>query len=485
MEVAIAAFDNNSTGQGGSHYLYSNIPAYKQFPWCSYNYSHQEYSKTAPMNDDKPSIHKSETTCERIILNISGLIYETHVETLNRFPMTLLGNENHRNKFYDPIKNEYFFDRNRPSFDGIFQYYQSGGKLRRPANVPVDTFSEEIKYFQLDSEAIEKFKADEGFVKEKVKDLPTNEFQKLIWLTFEYPESSFAAKVIALISVVVITISIVIFCVETLPDFQKFKIDKNSSAVFKASSPFIIVEDNLPNWKEPFFLIETICIVWFTMEMLIRYSSCPNKMEYFKDVMNIIDFVSIIPYFITLGSLMVATDDQHSSGQSSSLTILRVIRLVRVFRIFKLSRHSKGLQILGQTLKSSIKELALLVFFLLISVILFSSAIYFVEADESESYFRSIPGAFWWAVVTMTTVGYGDMRPVTIGGKIVGSLCAIAGVLTIALPVPVIVSNFNYFYHQQQEEIDDKSTGNCSKSSSLISIHKHSLDSLSLSNKLK
>merc|ERR1712183_1190609 len=101
------------------------------------------------------------------------------------------------------------------------------------------------------------------------------------------------------------------------------------------------------------------------------------------------------------------------------------------------------------------RELGLLIFFLLIGVILFSSAVYYAEGGEA---FGSIPDAFWWAVVTMTTVGYGDMTPVGVWGKIVGSLCAIAGVLTIALPVPVIVSNFNYFYHREtdQEEMQSQ-----------------------------
>lgn len=135
----------------------------------------------------------------------------------------------------------------------------------------------------------------------------------------------------------------------------------------------------------------------------------------------------------------------------STTAILRVIRLVRVFRIFKLSRHSKGLQILGMTLKASLRELGLLMFFLLIGVILFSSAIYYAEAGSERSYFKSIPDAFWWAVVTMTTVGYGDMVPHDFWGKVVGSLCAIAGVLTLSLPVPVIVSNFNYFYHREMD----------------------------------
>jgi hypothetical protein len=169
--------------------------------------------------------------------------------------------------------------------------------------------------------------------------------------------------------------------------------------------------------------------------------------------MNLIDVMAIIPYFITLGTAL-ADEHSRSSNQAMSLAILRVIRLVRVFRIFKLSRHSKGLQILGQTIRASMRELGLLIFFLFICVVLFSSAVFFAEADAPDTKFKSIPEAFWWAVVTMTTVGYGDMMPISPWGKLVGSLCAIAGVLTIALPVPVIVSNFNYFYHRETDSED-------------------------------
>uniref|UniRef100_A0A3Q2X9F7 Potassium voltage-gated channel subfamily A member 3 n=1 Tax=Hippocampus comes TaxID=109280 RepID=A0A3Q2X9F7_HIPCM len=206
-------------------------------------------------------------------------------------------------------------------------------------------------------------------------------------------------------------------------------------------------------FTDPFFVIETLCIIWFSFELLVRFLSCPSKTSFSRNIMNVIDVVAIIPYFITLGTELAETES-NGGQQAMSLAILRVIRLVRVFRIFKLSRHSKGLQILGQTLKASMRELGLLIFFLFIGVILFSSAVYFAEADDPTSSFSSIPDAFWWAVVTMTTVGYGDMHPVTIGGKIVGSLCAIAGVLTIALPVPVIVSNFNYFYHRETDADD-------------------------------
>ncbi|KAG6926396.1 potassium voltage-gated channel subfamily A member 1 [Chelydra serpentina] len=296
-----------------------------------------------PQDSYQPDAHDDHECCERVVINIAGLRFETQLKTLAQFPNTLLGNPKKRMRYFDPLRNEYFFDRNRPSFDAILYYYQSGGRLRRPVNVPLDMFSEEIKFYELGEEAMEKFREDEGYIKEEERPLPEKEYQ-----------------------------------------------------------------------RQP---------------------------EFFKNIMNFIDIVAIIPYFITLGTEMAEQEGTQK----------RVIRLVRVFRIFKLSRHSKGLQILGQTLKASMRELGLLIFFLFIGVILFSSAVYFAEAEEPESHFTSIPDAFWWAVVSMTTVGYGDMYPVTIGGKIVGSLCAIAGVLTIALPVPVIVSNFNYFYHRETE----------------------------------
>uniref|UniRef100_A0A3Q3JPX6 BTB domain-containing protein n=1 Tax=Monopterus albus TaxID=43700 RepID=A0A3Q3JPX6_MONAL len=378
----------------------------------------------------------------RVVINIAGLRFETQLKTLSQFPETLLGNPKKRMRYFDPLRNEYFFDRNRPSFDAILYYYQSGGRLRRPVNVPLDMFSEEIKFYELGVEAMERFREDEGLFHQG----------RQIWLLFEHPESSGPARGIAIVSVMVILISIVIFCLETIPQLKEDPMGRKMIV----GNTTIYYKPNI--FTDPFFVIETLCIIWFSFELVVRFLACPSKPAFFKNMMNMIDIVAIIPYFITLGTELAEDNDNDNDNdkdgvgeQATSLAILRVIRLVRVFRIFKLSRHSKGLQILGQTLKASMRELGLLIFFLFIGVILFSSAVYFAEAEEKGSYFDSIPDAFWWAVVSMTTVGYGDMYPVTIGGKIVGSLCAIAGVLTIALPVPVIVSNFNYFYHRETE----------------------------------
>ncbi|KAF4517201.1 hypothetical protein B566_EDAN007908 [Ephemera danica] len=224
----------------------------------------------------------------------------------------------------------------------------------------------------IDNELTVCYREDEGFIKEEEKPLPDHEFQRKVWLLFEYPESSQAARVVAIISVVVILLSIVIFCLETLPEFKHYKVFNTTTNGTK------IEEDEVPDITDPFFLIETICIVWFTFELSVRFLACPNKLNFFRDVMNIIDIIAIIPYFITLATVVAEKDEtvqlpkapvspqDKSTNQAMSLAILRVIRLVRVFRIFKLSRHSKGLQILGRTLKASMRELGLLIFFLFI-----------------------------------------------------------------------------------------------------------------------
>ncbi|XP_030745284.1 potassium voltage-gated channel protein Shaw-like isoform X2 [Sitophilus oryzae] len=248
-----------------------------------------------------------------------------------------------------------------------------------------------------------------------------------IWALFDEPYSSASAKIVAGASVFFICVSVFSFCLKTHPGMR-------------------VECDNIKevNCTEPhpyFHTIEHVCNAWFTFELSTRLIVSPNVIEFSKSPVNIIDFAATLSFYID----MILIFEKKSQ-------ILDFFSIIRILRLFKLTRHSPGLKILIHTFKASAKELALLVFFLVLGIVVFASLVYYAEKlqDNKENSFKSIPEGLWWAIVTMTTVGYGDMAPKTYAGMFVGALCALAGVLTIALPVPVIVSNFSMFYSHTQ-----------------------------------
>ena len=124
---------------------------------------------------------------------------------------------------------------------------------------------------------------------------------------------------------------------------------------------------------------------------------------------------------------------------------LSITSVLRVFRLFKLARHYRGLKILYLAVRSSIRELLLLIMLIFMGMLVFSTMIYFAEFYVQGD-FTDIPIGYWWSVITMTTVGYGDVHPQTLGGYIVGAICSICGILITGLPIPIIASNFNHYY---------------------------------------
>ncbi|XP_060079419.1 potassium voltage-gated channel subfamily A member 1-like [Ylistrum balloti] len=383
--------------------------------------------------------------CKRITINVSGLKFETQLRTLNRFPNTLLGNPTKRKKHWDSKRKEFFFDRHRPSFPAVLYYYQSGGRLKRPMEVPSDIFLNEIQFFELGRSAVTSYKGEEGFIINTNESplLPKQPFQRKVWELFEYPDSSLAARVLAIFSVIVILISVTTFCVETLPQFHGSEcIDVLADSSVNSSK---VVIKKVPNFQHPLYIIEAICICWFSIELVLRFISSPSKRSFLKDIINWIDFASIMPFYFSMGLYLISKE----CGQSKS-GVLSVLRVLRVSRILKLSKHSVGLQILGKTMQTSISELVMFALFLGIGIIISSGAIFYAELPEPNTHFKSIPDAFWWAIVSMTTVGYGDMYPRGTWGKLVGGMTVVCGILSIALPVPVIVANFNTFYRQAQ-----------------------------------
>ena len=350
----------------------------------------------------------------RVKINISGKIYETFHSTLERFPETLLGNPAKRKKYFDHERQEYFFNRNRNAFDAILFYYQSNGLLTRPNNIRLQEFCEELQFFQISEETLTEFRRDEGALEDEEEDeviLPTNAVLAKIWLWFEYPKFSKVSKLTATISVTFIVISIFILCAETI----EHKNTQNKT-------------------------VESICIAWFTLEFILRIISCPNKLKFIFDFLNLIDFAAIMPYYIQL-----ALGDYHSVSDE-----LDALRLLRVSRLFKLFRHLDELKVLAKTVRSTWRELIMILFFIIITTAIFSGWTFYVEHEAQKDSFSSIPATAWFVIVSLTNVGYGDMVPITVMGKLLGALCTLAGVLVIALPSPVIVTKFRLFYEKKK-----------------------------------
>ena len=213
-----------------------------------------------------------------------------------------------------------------------------------------------------------------------------------------------------MVSVFFIVISILSFCLKTHPNMRVPVIQNVTMSKGDANNTLIwtlVKEGTDPH--SAFFYIECACNAWFTFEILIRFIVSPLKLEFMRAPVNIIDFVATLSFYLDF--LLTRLQKEND--------ILEFFSIIRIMRLFKLTRHSPGLKILIHTFKASAHELTLLIFFLILGIVIFAALIFYAERIQynPENDFTSIPVGLWWAIVTMTTVGYGDMAPKTYVGE--------------------------------------------------------------------
>ncbi len=197
-----------------------------------------------------------------------------------------------------------------------------------------------------------------------------------------------------------IILSLISFSIETLPNLSRESIE----------------------WLN---LFESISIGIFSIEYLLRLYVSDRKLKYIFSFYGLIDIIAILPYFILSGI---------------DLRSIRIFRLLRVFRILKLFRFNDSIITMRKAFHSIKNELLLFSFLTMIVLYVASVGIYFFEKDAQPEQFQSIFHCMWWAIATLTTVGYGDIYPITTGGKIFTSIITLIGIGVVAIPTGLLAS---------------------------------------------
>lgn len=249
------------------------------------------------------------------------------------------------------------------------------------------------------------------------------------------PGTSKGALVFSLCMQMMIFVSSVIFIVETL---ESIKNDKPTLDIMHVA--------------------EWFCVICFTIEYVVRISVCTHRpgevlldedgahlknqdgspqrdrgfVSYVTEFMALVDFCAIAPAYVEL----------VFEGEGGGFAVLRILRLARIFRVVKVGTFAENLALVMEALRRSRSGLLLLVYLVLIFMVIMSSILYMVEEGDPDTSFVTIPDTFWCTIVTMTSVGYGDMYPITDAGRAVGSFIMLSGILTLAVPITLIGNNF-------------------------------------------
>ncbi|XP_017546113.1 potassium voltage-gated channel subfamily G member 3 isoform X2 [Pygocentrus nattereri] len=386
------------------------------------------------------------------IINVGGARYTFPQDVMKDFPLRRLSRlhscASEREVLevcddYDRERNEFFFDRHAEAF-GFLMLYAQHGTLRFAPHMCELSFYNEMLYWGLESSHLEfccQRRLDERMSDTYTRfseedrhaeaELPRarrdSKWLERMRRTFEEPTSSVAAQILASVSVIFVIVSMVMLCASTLPDWKTAESN--------------VVEEHR--------IIEAVCIGWFTAECIVRFIVSRDKCEFVRRPLNIIDLLAITPYYISV--TMTVLTGENSQLQRAGVT-LRVLRMMRIFWVIKLARHFLGLQTLGLTLRRCYREMVMLLVFICVAMAIFGALAQLLEhgldLKSGNEEYASIPAACWWVIISMTTVGYGDMYPITVPGRVLGGLCVVSGIVLLALPITFIYHSFVQCYHE-------------------------------------
>ncbi|XP_028833045.1 potassium voltage-gated channel subfamily V member 2 [Denticeps clupeoides] len=401
---------------------------------------------------------------DTINLNVGGKVFNIPKRLAARYPKTRIGT---LALCTDPVKqltlcddycvrtNEFFFDRDPTFFHYIFHFYCSNVLWIMDSLCPIN-FEEEMTFWGLhlkDSPRccrilyeekvdelrdqlkvnqelmaqIETIHNEDGF-----KTMFLGNVRKILWDLIEKPYSSLLAKAFAVFSSLLVLISIVAMTLNTVSELKVYKVYGRT-------------------YMEH---VEVSSILFFTFEYFLRlFTTCDIK-HFLKSALNFVDLVAVMPYFIQLvfeaftdsEDLSVQDDLKAMARVSKVSKVLKVVKLMRIFRILKLARHSTGMRAFGFTLRQCFEQVCCLFLFIAMGIFVFSALMHSVEHDVAGTPFSSIPDAWWWAAVSISTVGYGDVVPISYLGRVVAFGCISFGIILNGMPISILFNKFSDYY---------------------------------------
>ncbi|HMP98806.1 MAG TPA: ion transporter [Cyclobacteriaceae bacterium] len=222
--------------------------------------------------------------------------------------------------------------------------------------------------------------------------------------------------------IILIVLNVVMVILESYPN-----IDAKYHAYF----------DHFELFSVTVFSLEYVLRIWSIVERKKYEHAVNGRLRYIRSGEAIVDLLAILPFYLTLLPF--------------DLRFLRGLRLFRLFRVFKLARYVEALSIINKVIFEKKEQLLLSVSFIIIVLIVASSIVYYIEYPYQPEQFSSIPKTMWWGIATLTTVGYGDLTPITGVGRLLGGLMAIMGLGMFALPAGIISSGLTEYLNQKNK----------------------------------
>nr|XP_020640078.1 potassium voltage-gated channel subfamily C member 1-like isoform X3 [Pogona vitticeps] len=399
---------------------------------------------------------------EKIVLNLGGVRFETYRSTLTAFPGTKLCSLTEpqalENFDYDPRTKEFFFDRSARLFGQVLSYYRSG-HLHCPADACRSAFEEELAFWevplgQLPPCCWTKLGELEGPLEESNMEDVEDEGHEgdsqvllgqverrngqrgawrkpQIWALLEEPFSSQWALCLAIISLLFNIGLIVLLCEETRGFLHH--INDTTTGIHPANVLPITEYQTMPY----LLYLELVIIIWFTAEFALRLTVCPDKKRFPRKPLNWVDFLSLFPVYI---QLFVRSSSYTEHNLAVWLDFFRLLYILKLLKVFRLVETPLMLRVLPYMFRSLLRETLVLMTILVFEIIFLGVLFYYVER------FEDLPSCLWWAVVTLTTVGYGDIHPISPLGQAVATCTALCGVMTIILPIPILSIKFKGYY---------------------------------------